>query len=322
MADSNIALDTDKYAAFFKRARPWLVVVIVVACAWAIAAALHGQNADSILAALATAPPISIVCAVLLVAFNFGVMSVMERLALEDSGVHLSWRRTALSAFVGNALSIAVGMGPVSGAATRAGLFQAWGVAPQRAAATALSMTLMSLTGGAVLAALGIALQPGPIAAALSVSEHLLRAIAIAVFVTVFAALLWAGRRKMHVSLFGVTFSTPNALGGLARIGLGAADWLISANIFYVLLARAEGLAPAAFATTFASAHFMGMAAGMPAGLGVFDALMLHIGASGRSPAEIAAALLSYRLIAYLAPSMIALMVYLSIVRRARTAAS
>lgn len=318
MADTNIALNTDKYAAFFKRARPWLVLVIVAACIWAIATALHEQSVDSILAALATAPPISIFIALLLVALNFGVMSIMERLALEDSGVKLSWPRTALSAFVGNALSIAVGMGPVSGAATRAGLFQVWGVAPQRAAATALSMTLMSLSGGAVLAALGIALQPAPIAAALSVSEHVLRGLALAVFAVVLFALVWAGRRKVHVSLFGVTFSTPTALGALARLVLGAADWLISANIFYVLLARAEGLAPAAFATTFASAHFMGMAAGMPAGLGVFDALMLHIGASGRSPAEIAAALLSYRLVAYLAPSVIALIVYLGIVRRAR----
>jgi phosphatidylglycerol lysyltransferase len=318
MAETNIALDTDKYAAFFKRARPFLIVVIVAACIWAIATALHGQSVGSVLAALATAPPASIFIAVLLVALNFGVMSVMERLALEDAGVKLPWRRTALSAFVGNALSIAVGMGPVSGAATRAGLFQAWGVAPQRAAATALSMTLMSLSGGAVLAALGIALEPTPIATALSVSEHALRIAAIAVFAVVMGSLVWAGRRKVHVSLFGVRFSTPTALGGIARLALGATDWLISANIFYVLLARAEGLAPASFATTFAAAHFMGMAAGMPAGLGVFDALMLHIGAHGRAPAEVAAALFLYRLVAYLAPSVIALLVYLGIVRRAR----
>lgn len=318
MGETSIALPADKYAAFFRRARPWLVVVVVAACIWAIAVALRGQSPQSILTALATAPLISIVIAFCLVTLNFGVMSVMERLALEDSGVRLSWPRTVVSAFVGNALSVAVGMGPVSGAATRAGLFQAWGVEPQRAAATALSMTLMSLSGGAVLAALGIALQPEPIARALSVSEHVLRALSIGVFIATFATLFWMGRRKVHVSLFGVTFSTPTALGALARLALGMSDWLISANIFYVLLARAEGLAPAAFATTFASAHFMGMAAGMPAGLGVFDALMLHIGASGRSTAEIAAALLSYRLIAYLAPSIMALFVYLGVVRRAR----
>jgi phosphatidylglycerol lysyltransferase len=297
----------------FAIAKRVLAVVIVAVCLWAIASALRGQSLSSIASALGAMPPAALFGAIVLVATNFIVMSGMEMLALRDAGVVLPFRRAAVSAFIGNALSVAAGLGPISGAGVRAGLFRQWGLPVQAAAATAVGTTLMSLSGGAILAATGLAIQPGVIATAFNAPAALVRGCGIAVLVAAACALIAIGRRRAVFSLLGASIRTPSGPGAVLRLGLGALDWVISANVLYVFLSFESRWAPLSFVAAFASAHFAGMAAGTPAGLGVFDALMLHIGAISASPAHVAAALLLYRLIAYATPALLALGPYIAL---------
>jgi phosphatidylglycerol lysyltransferase len=288
-----------------------LALAIAAACLWAIWNALKGQTFESILAALAAVPASTLGIAFLLIATNFLLMSVIEYLALRDAGVKLAPPRIVFSAFVGNALSIAAGLGPISGAGVRSAFFKRWGLPMQAAAITAVSVTLISLTGGATLAAIGLILQPEGMAAAFGVPHEVLRGAGVAFLAALVLWILVAGRKRTRFTLWGVAVSAPSAGGVLARSILGAIDWAISANIFFVFLSFAQEPAPLAFVTVFATAHFAGMAAGAPAGLGVFDALMLHVGSISTSPAQIAAALVLYRLVAYVTPAAIALGPYL-----------
>ncbi|MEQ1617148.1 MAG: lysylphosphatidylglycerol synthase domain-containing protein [Terricaulis sp.] len=293
-----------------------LALAIAAACVWAIAGALRGQTFESLAAAFAQVPPVTLLVAGVLVAINFSLMGIMETLALRDAGVRLTPGRTVLSAFVGNALSIAAGLGPISGAGVRAGLFRAWGVPAQAAAVTAVSVTLISLSGGATLAAIGLILQPSAMAAAYGVPEPILRGCGVGFIVVLIGVMVLAGRKRTAFTLWGVNLSAPSAGGVLVRLTLGAIDWMISANILYVFLSFAENWAPLSFVTTFATSHFAGMAAGAPAGLGVFDALMLHAGAVETNPAQLAAALFLYRLVGYATPALIALIPYLALSQR------
>lgn len=293
-----------------------LALAIAAACIWAIASALRGQTVESLTAAFAAVPLTTLAVALALVAVNFSLMSLMEILALRDARVVLPLHRVALSAFVGNALSIAAGLGPISGAGVRAGLFRRWGLPAQAAAVTAVSVTLISLSGGATLAAIGLVLQPDAIAAAYGVPNAILRGCGIAFLVALACAMVIAGRKRTAFTLWGVAMSAPSAGGVLVRMALGAVDWIISANILFVFLSFGQGSAPLSFVTMFATAHFAGMAAGAPAGLGVFDALMLHAGAIEAHPAQLAAALFLYRLVGYATPALVALGPYLAISQR------
>lgn len=294
-----------------------LALAIATACIWAIAGALKGQTVESLAAAFAAVPAATLLVAVVLVAINFSLMGIMETLALRDAGVRLTPGRTVLSAFVGNALSIAAGLGPISGAGVRAGLFRSWGVPARAAAVTAVSVTLISLSGGATLAAIGLILQPDAIAAAYGVPHTILRGCGVALIVVFACVMVLAGRKRTAFKLWGVELSAPSAGGVLVRLVLGAVDWMISANILYVFLSFAQNWAPLSFVTTFATSHFAGMAAGAPAGLGVFDALMLHAGAIEANPAQLAAALFLYRLVGYAMPALLALIPYLALSQRA-----
>lgn len=293
-----------------------LAAAIAVACLWAIAGALEGQTPATLWEALRKVPLVSLGVALGLVATNFLLMSGIEYLALRDAEVKLPPGRIVVSAFVGNALSIAVGLGPISGAGVRAGLYRRWGLPVEAAAITAVSVTLISLTGGATLAAIGLIAQPDVIARAFGLPHEILRACGVGFFVALFGLMAIAGRRRTKFTLWRVQVSAPSAGGVLARALLGATDWLISANIFFVFLSFAHEAAPLSFVTAFATAHFAGMAAGSPAGLGVFDALMLHVVTREWKPEQIAAGLLLYRLIAYATPALLALIPYLLLSER------
>lgn len=279
----------------------------MIICLWAIIRALQAQSPATIIAALAATSPVAVFVAAALVALNFGVLSLMEACGLQDAGVRLPVRRIGFSGFVANALSVVIGLGPISGTVVRTRLFRAWGLPSHAAAITALSVTLTSLSGGAVLAGLGLAIQPEWARDLTGAPSAIVRGAAIGYLCLVAAAILWASRRRFRIVRPNFTFSTPSARGVLLRLMLGAFDWLISGHVFYTLMTATVVLAPASFLTLFASAHFMGMAVGAPAGLGVFDAIMLHIRPAAVTPARIAAALLLYRLVANAAPAIIAL---------------
>jgi uncharacterized membrane protein YbhN (UPF0104 family) len=142
------------------------------------------------------------------------------------------------------------------------------------------------------------------------------RGVGIVFLLTVLAMLIVIGPTRFVVTLLGARVSVPSAGGALLRIGLGAVDWWISANVFYAITSGEHQWAPLSFATTFASAHFAGMAVGAPAGLGVFDAIFLQLGVGDMAPAHVAAALLLYRLVGYAAPALLALGPYLAISNR------
>jgi phosphatidylglycerol lysyltransferase len=311
------ARTSDKRPGLLRRVAPALIAVVVVgACSWAIVDALKNQSIASIAAAFAAVPASALAKAVGLIGTNFLVMWAMEVLAMRDAGAGLSLRRAGLSAFISNALSIAMGLGPISGAGVRAGLFRAWGVPAEAAAATALGATLMSLAGGATIASIGLVLWPEAMAEAWGAPALIVRGVAVVVLAALCAGVLLSDRKR-KLSFRGVTIAAPSRGGAALRLGLGGIDWIISANVFFALLNLSHGAAPLTFVSGFASAHFAGMAVGAPAGLGVFDALMLHNGTLGASSARVAAALLLYRLIGYAAPALIALGPFLALSRRA-----
>lgn len=295
-------------------------LLIAALCIWAIVNAMRGQALADIIATIGATPFGVVALAATLVFINYGVMCGMEMLAMRDAGVHASAAKAAASAFVGNALSVAAGLGPISGASVRAALFHRWRLPLYAAPAVAIGVTLMSLAGGASLAALGTVLQPAAVAGVLDAPLALVRGVGVAFLTLVAGAMVVIGRSRMAFSLFGARLSVPSAGGALLRIGLGALDWWISANVFFALLNGTLNWAPLSFVTTFASAHFAGMAVGAPAGIGVFDAIFLQLGAGDIAPAQVAAALLLYRLVSYALPAAFALGPYLALSRDAAPA--
>lgn len=285
--------------------RPAIVafyLAVLALCAWAIRSAFKNKGPGDVLDALLAIPTSTLWMAIGLVGAIYAVLCVVEYLAHRDAGVKVSLRRVIFSGLVGNAIAIGAGLGPVSGGAVRARLFSAWGQSPAAGTLVAAVVTMTSLSGGALLASAGVVIHPAPLAATIGVPTLLPRLVGVIAIAVIAAALVGAGFLKGARRLFGIESQVPGARGAALRLSLGAFDWLLSASVLYILLPESTHGPFFAFAAVFAAAHFAGMAAGTPSGLGVFDAIMLNVAPTKATADQLAAALLLYRLIAFFMP--------------------
>lgn len=305
--------DAPAMGSLFK-GRPWLRYVILgvyaaiaIACVYVIGTAFQKEGVDGVLRALSAIGPGALSIAIALVVANYALFVAIEAFAHRDAHVKVTPGRLVFSAFVANAIAIGLGAGALSGTAVRARLFQRWGFSAGQAAITAGSVLLISLSGGVVVAAVGLIVDPHHIADSTGLGQDIVRLIGVAVFAAIIAGLVVAGRDARVFKLFGHDLHVPHAGGVGLRLTVAALDWVVGAAILYVLLPPETRDGFFAFATIFAAAHFVGMATGAPAGLGVFDAFMLHIAPGGTPPEAMFASLLVFRAITFIAPLCLAL---------------
>ena len=104
-------------------------------------------------------------------------------------------------------------------------------------------------------------------------------------------------------------FAAPKPPVALLQLVLAVLDWLFAAATLYVLLPPV-GLGYLAFAGLFTAASIAGVISHVPAGLGVFEAVLLVAMPEGAHLPGVAAALIVYRLIYYLLPLLLAALAF------------
>ena len=239
------------------------------------------------------------------IAATYAVMCVMEVLALRDAHVPWLGARSMIVPLLANSVSMGTGFGMVSGAGLRVRLYERWNVDPAHSVFVASSVTVMSVAGGASLAAIGLILSPDLIGSSLWVSPRVLEFIGAMIVALFIVGLGLAGHEPRVFTIAGRSFRAPRAQGWAGRIGAGLADWLFSAAALYMLLPAHLPIGFLSFAALFAAIHLGAMATGLPGGIGVFDAVMLRLCPPSVPIGAMAAALIAYRLVGFLAPSIL-----------------
>jgi phosphatidylglycerol lysyltransferase len=290
------ALRTSRWRAARIAAIVAFYAILAIACAIAIGHALGEGGTAAVMRALMSMPARSIAASAACVTGIFAILLLMEQAALHRANAPRSARTRPLSALVANAVSLGAGFGMVSGGALRARLYRDAGVDTPTAFYIASAVTLMSLLGGGLITALGLVFMPGEV-----LSGAQWRWLGMAALLGYAALLVFAGRRGHELTLFGRKLDFPAAHELAFWIALGALDWVFSAGALYALLPEQSRLAFPEFAALFTTSHFVAMPTGAPAGLGVFDAIMVSAAGAG-SPGSLAAALLVHRALSFLAP--------------------
>ena len=148
--------------------------------------------------------------------------------------------------------------------------------------------------GGAALRALGVAL--------------------IACALAYLALCAFSRRRSFHVH--GHEIELPPLRVALLQLVLSCANWATIAGVTYVLL-RQQIAYPQVLGVLLIAA-VAGVLTHIPAGLGVLEAVFIALLGGQLARGEMLGALLAYRVLYYLAPLLIALVVFLVIEARAR----
>lgn len=247
-------------------------------------------------AAVRAVPRGTLGLAVLLSAAVYAVMVAYDWLALRYAGRALPLGRVAFISFVSYALSGSIGLALLAGSSIRLALYSSAGLEAGEIVRVIAFGAVSLWVGLLVLAGVVLVVAPPPLPGLEQLPPLATVVLGLALLGIVAAYLAWsvlgAGEGRAR---FG--FRAPAPVLAMAQLVASVADWLLCASIIWVVL-RAQGHVPfLRVAGTYLVAQAAGLASHVPAGLGVFDALLVY-GLRGAAPAPAAlAALVVYRLV-------------------------
>jgi phosphatidylglycerol lysyltransferase len=272
--------------------RPTFGALILLAAALVVDDELLSASWPQVQAAVRALAWTAVLLAALATVGGLTAASAYDALALRALDRPLPWRKTATISVLGSALSYGGALGAVAVMALR---LRAYGPRGRSAAEVERLSTWTStigLAGGTALLALGLAAPFIPGAEAWTFGLGVLGLVGL-------GAYLVLPRR-------GLEQLVPPPREAALQLAFSTVEWLAAGFVLYVLLpADARGLA-LTFLPVYALARLLGAASSLPAGIGVFEAVMLAAFSGHVPPPQLAAALAGYRLIYFVAPLVLA----------------
>ena len=288
---------------------PSLTLALFLGAAWAIHHELAAYTFTQIADAVAALPGASLALALLAAGLSYAVLALYDPLALHHVGRPLPLRQGALAGFIGYAFSHAMGLPLLTGGAVRYRLYSSWGLGAPEIAGVVAFNSLTLWVGVAAMVAMGCLVAPTETAGLLGLAPATASGLGlglVAVLLLYVAAGTWL-RRPLAWRDWSFAWPRPRVAAG--QLLLATVDWSLAALTLWILLPP-SGLGFFGFAALFTAASIAGVISHVPAGLGVFEAVLLVAMPDAAHAPSVAAALIAYRLIYYLLPLLAAAMLF------------
>lgn len=289
-------------AARWKKLLPLLVSLTIIA----VAATVLYRNLSAIDPAdvarrFEAIPLLSFLLAGALTAGAFVALAFYEVAMLCYLRAGLSFRRPFLTALMAYPIGHAVGFGALSGGAVRFRIYSAAGLSTFDIGKIVVLSVMPYAAGLGLLAGLGMLLDSEEAARYLHVSGSAAIGIGaglLAAHAAYVAAVLW-WRRPIALRRLQVELPTPRMTA--IQYALGIVDALCGVGVLYVLLPESATIGFLPFVAVYVIAILVGLASSVPAGLGVFESMLIVLLASVPAD-ELLGSILAYRLVFELVP--------------------
>ncbi len=279
--------------------------------AWRYAHTLAWQD---VWQALAATPTPALVAASGMAALSHAIYSSFDLLGRAYTGHRLRTMQVLGITFISYAFNLTLGA-LVGGVALRLRLYTRLGLSALTATRVFTFSIVTNWFGFLVLAGAVFALTPPPVGTGLS--GPALRALGLGLLLIAcgYAALCLRARRR-RLRLFRHAFRLPGPHLVALQLALSCAHWASMGAVLYALLqTRVDYVTVLGVLLVAAVA---GVLTHIPAGLGVLEAVFLTLLSDAVSAPVLLAALLAYRAIYYLAPFILAAVLYLGLETRGR----
>ena len=313
-----------------KYAGPAFVLAVFFAALFMLQRELKQYHLSDFVAALQSIPPIYLVAAVLLTALNYLILIGYDWVGVRYIGHPMHLKRIAVASFLGCAVGNNFGS-LLGGSGVRYRLYSNWGLSATDIVKLVLLLSITFWLGLFGVAGIVMVIDPAPIPDRLHLPFANSRPIGMLFCViTAFYLVACIAQKKIRIGRSrarqaagpeGPEVWTTSAPGSTARwefspppIKLAGLQYLIAALDFAVAAAVLYVLLPAAFQITFW--HFFGVfllaivlsvISTVPGGLGVFELTVIVL-LDGSNSHELVGSLLAFRLIYYLIPLVVGLL--------------
>ena len=262
---------------------------------------LSGIDSADVAARFAALPVMAFVAAGVFTATAFLSLAIYEVAVLRYVGAATSWRRPFFTALMAYPIGHAVGFGALSGGAVRFRLYSAIGLSSFDIGKVVVLSVMPYAAGLGLLAGTGMLVDSAEAAQYLHVSVNAAKwmggGLLAAHVVYVAAVLKW--RRPLILRNVQVELPAPRMTG--IQYGLGIVDALCGVAVLYVLLPESAVIGFLPFVAVYVLAIVAGLASSVPAGLGVFESMLLLM--LRDVPADqLLGSILAYRLVYELVP--------------------
>jgi glycosyltransferase 2 family protein len=286
-----------------------LSVAIIATAIAVLYRMLEGIDVDDVIDAVMATHAQSVILAGVFVALGYLTLTFYDLFALRTIGRReIPYRIAALAGFSSYSVGHNVGATVFTGGVVRYHLYSGYGLDAVEVAKICFIAGLTFWLGNATVLGLGIAYDPQAASAIDQLPAVINRVLATAVLVVLalYVAWVWRGNRIIGRGAFKVAL--PNGPTTMVQIFIGIVDLACCALAMYVLLPAQPPIAFVTLAVIFVSATLLGFASHAPGGIGVFDAAML-VALSHFEREELLAALLLFRLLYYITPFALALII-------------
>jgi phosphatidylglycerol lysyltransferase len=263
----------------------------------------RGINYHAMVLALSRTPPKLVWLSIVCTALSYVALAAQDESALAYTGIKVPQSGLLLASICGSALGNVAGFASMTGGSVRARVYSALGAETE--SITRLVAFLKVGFGFGLIACLGSCAilatnWPGHL-----IPLPLLRAAGTILLLATGAALFAMTRRPRTLSFGGLSFTTPPLGPIVLQVGLTAAELGAAAGALWFLLPSPR-LDCWTFAAIFCVANGLGLLSRMPAGLGVFDAVIFLALRNSLPQDQLAAAILVYRGTYFLLPLALA----------------
>jgi phosphatidylglycerol lysyltransferase len=282
-----------------------LVIGLFVGALYILHRWLETYSIEDIRRALGRLPASQLVAAGVVGAASYWLLTLYDVLALRHLNRSLPYRWVALTAFTSYAFSHSFGFATIVGGSIRYRLYSPLGLSMLDVAQTTLFVVTTFTIGLIIVLPIVLAVEPMALVA-LNLPAETGTALGIIGLIALVAYLAagWWLHKPLRVWGHDIAFPRPGI--ALGQVVLGLCDLMLAAAVLYLCLPPSPGTDYLDVLVIFGLALIAGIISHVPGGLGVFDAIVL-VGLSGTMAGDdIVAGLLVFRVIYYLAPLIIA----------------
>jgi phosphatidylglycerol lysyltransferase len=288
------------------RLLPFGSVLFFAAALWLLHRELAGFRYRDVFQFLEDLPAERIFQALLCTAGSYLALVGYDVLAFRYLDHPISSRRVALAAFIGYSFSNALGLPLLTGTPVRLRFYTGWGLSALAVARAVLFGIVTFWLGFLALGGVVFLLAPLPLPALLHISLLDTRPLGALCLLAVLAYLAAAAFLRKPLSWRGFEIALPAPRIAFLQVADAMLDWTCAAGVLYSLLPPAWNVTFPTVLGAFLLAQIAGLISQVPAGLGVFETLMLLLLPADLPRAHILAALIAFRAVYYFLPLLLA----------------
>jgi len=291
-----------------------LGVGLLVIAVWIFGRTLHRYDMDEVIDGLGKIPPHRLVLAGICAALSYLIQACYDYVGAASLRLGVSPLRSVMAAFIGNAFTNNIGFSLLTGTSLRYRFYLAWGSSTLEIAQVVVLAKLAFFNGLLVFTALTQILDPVNLPASISlpVSPRVMGGLLL---LPVAALLFWNGMTKGRILKLGkMQILKPAQKTLIAQILVSCLHFAFAAFTLYFLLPQhALTLAgyggPWAFLGPYMAIKLVVMVFPVPGSLGVWEGTAVAVLTPALPAYPVLGALVAYRLIYYVLPFAVALLI-------------